>query len=164
MGRKARLVQQCSSGGSRISSITQRDFYIGLLYIFLLAELVDRRILEIIFCIFSIRGGGGAISWTLMGPHNKLFLPAVKKNTLFSISQNWLVGGVTQNVSRLNQVFLMVRDEGRHLSKILWGLAFRGRRWNKNNCIVLSNFCVCFLCGLIWALDLLPSIWFRFTF
>lgn len=58
------------------SSITQRDFDIGLLYIFLLAEVVSRRILEIIFCIFSI-WEGGAVSWTVTGPHDVLFLPAV---------------------------------------------------------------------------------------
>lgn len=63
LGRKARLVQQRGGrGGGRragLSSITQRDFDIGLLYIFLLAEVFRRRILEIIFCIFYIWGGRG---------------------------------------------------------------------------------------------------------
>lgn len=47
-----------SSGEQRehgITSTMQRDFYIGFMYIFLLAELLSRRILEIIFCIFSMR-------------------------------------------------------------------------------------------------------------
>lgn len=50
-----------TGGGRRagLSSITQRDFDIGLLYIFLLAEVFRRRILEIIFCIFYIWGGRG---------------------------------------------------------------------------------------------------------
>lgn len=58
LGRKARLVQQRGGegGGSRFSSILQRDFDKGLLYIFLLANIFRRRILEIIFCIFYIRG------------------------------------------------------------------------------------------------------------
>lgn len=61
MGRKARLVQQ-RGGGARFASIKQRDFDIGLLYIFLLAEVVSRRILEIIFCIFYIWGGEGLLA------------------------------------------------------------------------------------------------------
>lgn len=79
VGRKARLVQQRGGRrrGARFSSITQRDFDIGLLYIFLLAEIARRRILEIIFCIFYIWGRGGGVSWTVTGPHGTLFLPAV---------------------------------------------------------------------------------------
>lgn len=47
LGRKARLVQQREGGegrGAGFSSIMQRDFDIGLLYIFLLAEIFRRRI------------------------------------------------------------------------------------------------------------------------
>lgn len=57
--------RQQSGGEQRehgITSAMQRDFYIGLLYIFLLAELLSRRILEIIFCIFSIRCREGPLA------------------------------------------------------------------------------------------------------
>lgn len=66
-------------GGREAQDFRPRDFDIGLMYIFLLADVFRRRrrILEIIFCIFSIWGGGGAVSWTVTGPHKALFLPAV---------------------------------------------------------------------------------------
>lgn len=83
LGRKARLVQHKGGGGggergAGFSSITQRDFDIGLLYIFLLAEIVRRKILEIIFCIFYIWGGEGLLAGQSRG-HTKsaFFLPAV---------------------------------------------------------------------------------------
>lgn len=84
LGRKARLVQQRGEGGggrrgAGIPSTTQRDFDIGLLYIFLLAEIVRRRILEIIFCIFYIWGGEGLLAGQSMGPQAALFLPAVDR-------------------------------------------------------------------------------------
>ena len=81
LGRKARLVQQRGGGGGRggrgagFSSITQRDFDIGLLYIFLLAEIVRRRILEIIFCIFYIWGGEGLLAGQSRG-HIYAFPPS----------------------------------------------------------------------------------------
>lgn len=72
------------------TSITQRDFDIGLLYIFLLAEIVRRRILEIIFCIFYIWGGEGLLAGRSRG-HTKRFSSqlfiAKTTNNLFSISR-----------------------------------------------------------------------------
>lgn len=72
------------------TSITQRDFDIGLLYIFLLAEIVRRRILEIIFCIFYIWGGEGRLAGRSRG-HTKRFSSqlfiAKTTNNLFSISR-----------------------------------------------------------------------------
>lgn len=79
-------------------------------------------------------GRGGAVGWTVTGPHKTLFLPAVYRKTtdnLFSISLSWLVGSgdVTENVSRLNQVFhILVRDEAGYLSNDCFRREGRGVR------------------------------------
>lgn len=84
--RKARLVQQRRGGGARgagFSSITQRDFDIGLLYIFLLVEIFGRRILYILYM-----GWGGAVSWTVTkGPYEAVssHLFIAKQRKLFSV-------------------------------------------------------------------------------
>lgn len=76
LGRKARLVQQKGGRsedrkigrGSGFSSITQRDFDIGLLYIFLLADSQEEDFGDNLLYILYM-GRGGAVSWTVTGPH-----------------------------------------------------------------------------------------------
>lgn len=67
-------------------------------------------------------GRGGAVSWTVTGPHDMLFPPSGlllnNKKSIFDFTEQVSseAKGVTENVSWLNQVFHTVRGEARQLN------------------------------------------------